>query len=268
VKEDAMEKTTLIGIGVALALSIGAGACGAIDDGAVVEAVPAALTDGLGNCPDFPETAMCACQGSSFTGSCMIFTHETRFYMNLSLAPHQAFNDAISSFIIGPAAKVKFCQHPGGAGTCVIQPGAPGAFATSDIASLSGAGRWPGGMDNQITSIRIDGINDDCQHPGPGQAAVFEDPNFNFWSTRDCVVLDVGTYPHPFKSASSGHSGGGYGLNTDVITSVKSGGAWIALYADPDFNGGVAATTAEIANLGGMNMNDKTSSIRVSLTPP
>jgi hypothetical protein len=262
------------GVTAAFVLAAGASACGAIgdDEGGSedVTAHKAGLVAARGNCQAFADDAICACTNTEFLGTCKIFGRDTRFFMNLSLAPHQAFNDTISSVIIGPGAKAKFCQHPGGAGTCKIEPGVPGGHAVFSISAFSAAGLWPGGLDNQISSIRIDGINDDCQNPGPAQAAIFEDPHFNNFgsSTRDCVVLDVGTYPHPFKNASVGTSGGGYGLNTDVITSVLSGGVWVKIFEHPDFNGLSAVTNADLRNLSSLGMDDKTSSIIVSFNYP
>ena len=114
---------------------------------------------------------------------------------------------------------------------------------------------------------------DDLEECGR-QVAVFEDPNFNNnmafprGQSRDCVVLRGGEpfYPNHTGNPTKEQRGGAYGLNTDVITSVRVGpSGTIQLFEHPNFTGASILLTSNAPNLSLLspNLNDKTSSIRV-----
>jgi hypothetical protein len=240
------------------------------------------VTSGLsfGGCANIPNTDVCVCTGANGTGACADLNGIDRFFMNLSTAPGLTqFNDTITSISVGSLARGKICADPGGNGNCGYLPnnatfldlgaglGCPGHSCTSGIDFGWGCKC----MNNNITSIRIDQNTNDCSAPGPEQAAFFEDPNFNggmqvpSGSSHDCVVLDLGSttqYPNPFANAVDVFRGGGFGLNTDVISSVKLGnGTLVQLFADPNFSGAMQMISTSTPTL--TTLNDKTSSITV-----
>jgi len=260
----------LIGVlgGVLSVLSLGCD--GGTQDG-LEERTSFVTVPGGGCGGTIPDNAVCGCTNPNMTGLCHTFTHDTRFYMNLSLAPFTSFNDSITSIFVGPSAQAKLCQNPGGAGTCTIQHG---PFTNMDM-SIGVPGDctdfpWKCNFNDQITTIRVDNLSDmGCQNPGAGQVAIFEDLNFNQNSpNRDCVILDIGEYDNPFKNPTveGVFTGGGYGLNTDVVTSVKLGPNTTAdLFADPNLGGAhvhIATSTADLRTLT-PNLNDQMSSITV-----
>jgi hypothetical protein len=262
----------------ALAVVVSLAGCGRAD-GDGVEKITAAVM--LTECTSFPATDICVCTDPDLTGSCMDLNGFTRYFMNLSTFPGlQQLNDKITSISVGALARGKICADPGGNGNCGdLQPGTvindlsqgqgcPGHSCTSG----ANFGWGCKCMNDNITSIRIDQDSFDCLNPGPEQASIFEDPNFNNGMhkpsllSRDCVVLNLGNvkhYPNPFWNATDGETGGGYGLNTDVISSVKLGpGAMVDLYADPSFSGTLFQVRADAPTLPS-SINDRTSSIVV-----
>ena len=133
------------------------------------------------------------------------------------------------------------------------------------------------GFNDQITSIRVDNLSDDCQNPSSTQVAVFEDVNYNQNSpARDCVLLNVGFYPNPFWNANSGQSGGGYGLNDNQISSALVAPAqgaharftmWdLSSYQGAHVSSGTSVPDFRSGNFDGriVNFNDKMTSLTVS----
>jgi hypothetical protein len=125
-------------------------------------------------------------------------------------------------------------------GACISQVGTPPNGWVNNNLSIGGLYcnqdfPWKCQAD-QISSIRVDNASDNCQSPGPSQFSIFTDNNF----TGDCVVLSQhGQYPDPNANASSGQTGGGFGLPNDTISSVKAGSATRAtLYRDANPNQG------------------------------
>jgi hypothetical protein len=221
-----------------------------------------------GGCGAINDDATCTCNDPNFTGQCYVWRANLRFFMNLSLVPYNGFNDRITSIFVGPAGRAKVCQNPGGAGSCRFYVGAPGTgTAVSNLfAECAGPGVPPGTpcFNDSISSIRVDAQSDDCFAPPLSTAAIFEHPNFG----GDCVLLRVGGYPHPFwnHANQTTYDGGGYGLNTDVISSIKVGPfTQISLFHDPQYTGGAAFYTSDVAQLPG-GVDNLTSSILVAPT--
>jgi hypothetical protein len=272
------DKKTLVGMAaVALMMT----ACGVpVDDVQDVQDVQEVKAPVLvANCDSFPLTDVCVCTGANFTGTCADLSSLSRFFMNLSTASGLTqFNDTITSIKVGPVARGKICADPGGNGNCgYLQPGMVindlGAGIGCPGHSCSSGADFGWGckcMNNTVTSIRVDQDTDNCSSPSPGSCAIFEDPNFNnfmvrpFGTSHDCVVLHQnGTfgYPNPFGNPLSGESGGGYGLNTDVISSVMCGSnAVLAVFSDPAFTGTEFLLQGGTPSLPAV-MNDKISSI-------
>jgi hypothetical protein len=243
----------------------GSAGCGTEEE-ATAEPPVATAESGLisvwGNCPAFANDVVCVCQDIGFGGSCLLLPPSQRFFMNLSLAPLTAWNDHISSLVVGPSAKAKFCTNAGGQGTCHIQAGiGPNGFAISDLRSPPWGGNW----NDQISTIRVDGLFDDCQNPSSTQIAIFDDANFNAGTAGDCVLMKAaGEYPAFDQNSSIGQTGGGYGLNTYDISSVKSGGMRYTFWDGPNFTGIHLSSTATNANLGTIGWNDRMSSMVLS----
>ena len=240
------------------------------DEGALtgtkdVTQITSSLVTGWGNCPPFATNAVCACTDDNMLGTCGIFDINTRFYMNLSLSPYSSWNDVISSLVVGPAAKTKLCQNAGGAGSCKIQYGSgPNGYGVSSLTEFWNVFGWPK-LNDAISTLRVDNATDGaCQNPGANQVAIFDDINYNAGTAGDCVILDVGTYNNPFTNPTSGYSGGGYGLNNDVISSIKVGsGAGVNLFVDFNLTGSELSTTTSIPDLRANGFNDVTTSLQV-----
>jgi hypothetical protein len=234
------------------------------------------LVPAQGNCPAFPTNALCACTSTFLAGSCAIFTHDVRFYMNLSLPPYSGFNDSIDSLVVGPDAKVKLAEHPGGASVyhIVFGSGANG-YRIDSLYQLAQSGLWQENLSNVISAIRVDNSSDNqCQSPAPGQVAIFGNLTYNNNGTDqgDCVILDPGSYPNhntnPPAGATPSYSGGGFGLDNDSITSIKThaapSSATIDLYPEPS-NGGVPLIrNSSDPDLRTSGYNDRTSAIVVT----
>jgi hypothetical protein len=152
----------------------------------------------------------------------MDFTNTTRFYMNLDTAPYSTFNDSISSLWVGPDAKVRICNDKAMSGYCISQNGAPGGYSMNVTGPVSecDCNQTPFccSIDN-VTSIRVDKITDNCSLPGLAQVAIFENPNYQ----GDCVVLNKGNYYSATANPTSGQTGGGWGMRDNSISSVIIG---------------------------------------------
>ena len=97
---------------IALLAAFSGPGCGSPDD-EIIERNGALR---IGNCPEFDHSQVCGCDGTNFTGACVIFTLDTKFYADLSRFREpavQLMNDRISSLVVGGGAVAKYCQHPG-----------------------------------------------------------------------------------------------------------------------------------------------------------
>jgi hypothetical protein len=243
-------------------------AMGCSDQADETTTVESHVVNGYPSCGTFPDNAVCACSTHDLLGNCTIFSNDVRFYMNLNTSPYTYWNDKIVSVVVGPAAKVKLCLDAGMIGPCGTWAGTPGGFEISDL----------GGWDNQISSIRVDNLSDDCNNLQPDQVAIFDDINFNQGTGGDCAVLRPGAssgqslqYPFPAGNPPSGanptFSGGGFGLRNDAISAVKTGSnATITLFHDSYFLGSGLrfGHNSSAADLRVFNFNDQTSSIQVT----
>jgi hypothetical protein len=255
-------KTTIALCGLALAAAAG---CGVGDeaDGADVTVTQGAVANGTwGNCPGFPDDFVCACQDVGFGGQCRLFDPSARFFMNLSLQPFTPFNDTISSLVVGPAAKAKFCVDAGGQGLCHLQPGiGPNGFGIADLRSPP----WGSNQNDVISTIRVDELSDNCQAPTSTQVAIFDDINFNSGTAGDCVLLKVaGEYPQFNLNSTAGQTGGGFGLNDNDISSIKSAGMRYTIWDGPHFTGAHFSSTTTVSDLRSIGWNDRMSSIVLS----
>jgi hypothetical protein len=272
------EQKVLVAI-ASIALMMAASCYAAPNDD--VQAVRSAVSLPPG-CVGLASTDICVCTDANLGGTCGALSSFTRFYMNLSTSSgNTAFNDTITSIKTGSQARGKICADPGGAGNCgYLDPSTTYADLGSGIGCAghtctSGTDFHWGCkcMNNTVTSIRVDPDSDNCASLAQYDAAIFEDPNYNSGMTkpsgtsRDCVVLHGdGThglhgYPNPFLNSTDGETGGGFGLNTDVISSVRLGSsAELALWADGNFTGTIAALYVSTPSLSS-SINDKTSSI-------
>jgi hypothetical protein len=244
-----------------------------------LELVQSTLT--YGNCT-YSSTDICFCTGASGSGTCGVVSTSTRFAMNLSTHPTlSSLNDQITSIKVGTQARGKICADPGGNGNCGYIDSSTNyddlSFGTSCPGFACGSFGTDFGwgckcMNNNITSIRVDPLTA-CNSPNSGQVVICEDPNCNnnmiqpSGTSKDCVVLGAGTYPDYRGNASSGSSGGGYGLNTDVISSVRvTSGALLELYPNLSYGGTKYSTTADVTTLPG-SIDDQTTSIKVCSAP-
>ena len=238
----------------------------------------------FGNC-NIPETDICVCTDVNGTGQCGDLNGFQRYFMNLSTASGLTqFNDTITSIAVGSLARGKICADPGGSGNC-------GYLSAGQIIPDLGAGMGcpghpcPTGLDfgwgckcmnNTITSIRVDQNSFECANPLMGQVSIFEDPNYNNGmhapsaNSKDCVVVNSGQlpgYPNAFLNANiNSEQGGGFGLRTDVISSIKNGpSTFVHLFADPNFKGANILITNSPAFLNALmpNLDDQTTSLSV-----
>jgi hypothetical protein len=267
-----IQKTTIASL-LALMVVGGAG-CGQPDD---IEKVTGAVARTT-SCSSMAVTDICVCTDPNFTGQCVGLDILTRYFMNLSTFPTlQGFNDKITSIKVGATARGKICADPGGNGNCgYLQAGQSIPNLSLGLGCFGGTLDFGWGakcMNDNITSVRVDKDSFDCMNPGTSQATIFEDPNFNggmhkpSGNSRDCVVLNQGStveYPNPFLNPiDGGEIGGGFGLNTDVISSVKLGPTTLVhLFADPNFTGTEFDVNADAPTLPS-TIDNKTSSIIV-----
>lgn len=237
------------------------------------------LVSGWGNCGTFPNNAMCVCNQEELQGSCTIFTNDIRFYMNLNTAPYQSWNDNFYSIVVGPGAKVKLCYDAGALGPCHTVYGNDTPSIGVHYEPNMGAPFWqPSEPWNGMSTVRVDNITDDCFNLQWGQAAIFDDINFNAGTGGDCAVLLPGgalQYPFPAYNPPAGanpsYSGGGFGLRNDAISSIKTGpSTTITLYANAFFSSPTLAfgPNSSIPDLRVYSFNDTTSSIIVTATSP
>ena len=217
---------------------------------------------GYGNCPTFNDDQACVCQDHFYMGNCKLLDAGTHFYpVPSAFSPLP--NDALSSVAIGQHVSLGLFLDDQMRNLGKTFGNADGGVFLDDISPYTIPNYPYTSVNDTASSLRLDRLANDCQHPGANQAALFVDANFS----GDCTVLTFvsgvsNDYPSTTHASDANGLNGTFGLPNDSVSSVIVGSnRTLRLWTDGSLHGSSHDYTGRVTSLG--SLDNTTSSVQL-----